>query len=70
MNLGKHETDMPGYFYQWRSIGGGDWEYCNKEWYNYCQKSPRHKTRIVDAGCGVMADGYGGGYECNCGLCA
>lgn len=32
-------------------------------------KSGELELTPVQAGCGVVPDGYGGGYECNCGKC-
>ena len=34
--------------YQWREIGEGqEWVDCDNDWYEHCQKSPEHDTRIL-----------------------
>ena len=33
--------------YQYREIGEGGWMDCSREWYEYCQNSPEHDTRII-----------------------
>ena len=33
--------------YQYKEIGKGDWTDCTKEWYDYCNQSPEHDTKIL-----------------------
>ena len=33
--------------YQCREIGETDWLWCDLQWYQHCQKSPEHATRII-----------------------
>ena len=30
---------------EWREIGESNWAQCDKDWFEYCQKSPEHDTR-------------------------
>ncbi len=32
---------------EWREIGESDWESCTVSWFNYCEKSAEHDTRII-----------------------
>lgn len=54
-----------------KAIEQNDLDKVEKYLYSTDVEQYRHELELTpdEAGCGVMPDGYGGGYECNCGKC-
>ena len=52
----------------WHCEQDGDYHYC-PSCLRKAIKSGEIELTPDEAGCVVIPDGYGGGYECNCGKC-